>query len=218
MAYTDDPWAVSDNEEDVAMVGGTLVDIMEESFDEHVRAVPPQHSSPGWITQQKRQAFLYGCPYTDHQAKTQAYQALRIPSAVQSYLGLDTNIGMFRISDVRSQPVDRDPGYSATQQHGHGPDTAAIVACLLKHRELIESCGMIYLIVDNRGPEEVEHWPAFAQWWAARRALVGPQQERTDVLWVKATHTNGLRAVPYYWQEFSCWKQRVFSFQECILG
>ena len=58
---------------------------------------------------------------------------------------------------------------------------------------------MIYLIVDNRAPEEVEHWPAFAQWWAARRALVGPQQERTDVLWVQATHANGLRAVPYYW-------------------
>ena len=29
MAYTDDPWAVSDNEEDVAMVGGTL-DIVDE--------------------------------------------------------------------------------------------------------------------------------------------------------------------------------------------
>ena len=64
------------------------------------------------------------------------------------------------------------------------------------HRELIESCGMIYLIVDNRAPEEVEHWPAFAQWWAARRALVGPQQERTDVLWVQATHVNGQTEKP----------------------
>ena len=51
MAYTDDPWAVSDNEEDVAMVGGTL-DIMHESEDERVRTVPPLHSSPGWTTQQ----------------------------------------------------------------------------------------------------------------------------------------------------------------------
>ena len=46
MAYTDDPWAVSDNEEDVAMVGGTL-DIVDELKDEHVRTVPSQHSSPG---------------------------------------------------------------------------------------------------------------------------------------------------------------------------
>ena len=75
----------------------------------------------------------------------------------------------------------------------------AVVATLLKHKELIESCGMVYLTVDNRAPEEVDHWPAFAQWWEARRTLVGPQQERTDVVWVQATHANGLRAVPYYW-------------------
>ena len=173
-----------------------LLALVDEVEDEHVRTVPSQHSSPGRITQQKRQAFLYGCPYTDHQAKLQAYQALRVPSAVQSYLGLDTNIGMCRVPDVRSQPVDRDPGYAAVQQRGHGPDTAAIVGCLLQHRELIESCGMIYMIVDNRAPEEVGHWPAFAQWWAARRALVGPQHECTDVLWVQATHANGLRAIP----------------------
>ena len=166
-----------------------------ESEDEHDRTAPHLHSSPGWITQQKRQAFLYGCPATDHQAKAQAYQAIRTPSAVQSYLGLDTNIGMCRISDVRSQPADRDPGYPATERQGHGPDTAAIVACLLLHRELIESCGMVYMIVDNRAPEEVGHWTAFAQWWAARRALVGPQQERTDIVWAQATHANGLRAI-----------------------
>ena len=217
VAYTDDPWAVSDNEEDVAMVGGTL-DIVDELEDERVRTVPSQHSSPGWITQQKRQAFLYGCPYTDHQAKMQAYQAMRMPSAVQSYLGLDTNIGMCRVSDVRSQPVDRDPGYAAIQQRGHGPDTAAIIECLLQHRELIESCGMIYLIVDNRAPEEVQHWPAFAQWWAARRALVGPQQERTDVLWVQATHAHGLRKVPYYWAGVFVLEAARFLFPKVHFG
>ena len=193
---------------------GGMLDIMGESEDEHVRTVPPLHSSPGWITQQKRQAFLYGCPNTDHQAKAQAYQALRIPSAVQSYLGLDANIGMCRISE----PTDRDPGYPATQQQGHGPDTAAIIACLLMHRELIESCGMIYLIVDNRTPEEVEHWPAFAQWWAARRALVGPQQERTDVLWAQATHANGLRAVPYYWAGVFVLEAARFLFPKVHFG
>ena len=78
----------------------------------------------------------------------------------------------------------------STEQSGQGPDTAAIVASLLLHRELIESCGMVYVIVDNRAPEEVEHWPAFAQWWSARRTLVGPQNERTDILWIQATNTN----------------------------
>ena len=211
MAYTDDPWAVSDNEEDVAMVGGTL-DIMDESEDEHVRTAPPLHSNPGWITQQKRQAFLHGCPYTDHQAKAQAYQALRIPSAVQSYLGLDINIGMCRISDVRLQPVDRDPGYPATQRQGHGPDTAAIVACLLMHKELIEACGMIYLIVDNRaglllhsGGQPEEPWSDLS-----KNALMFCGCRQLTPTDCEQSPTTG--------PEFLCWKQLDFSFPKCILG
>ena len=118
------------------------------------------------------------------------------PRPVQSYLGLDLNSGSCQIADVRSQPADNDPGYEAAERQGQGPDTAAIVGCLLLHRELIEACGMVYMIVDNRAPEEVGHWPAFAQWREARRALVGPQQERTHILWVQATHANGLRGNP----------------------
>ena len=217
MAYPADPWAMSEDEEDAAMEGGTL-DITGESEDEHVRTVPHLQSSPGWITQQKRQAFLHGCPHTDHLAKTQAYQALHTPSAAQSYLGLDTNIGTCRISDVRSQPVDRDPGYPAALTHGHGPDTAAIIDCLLRHKDLIEACGMIYMIVDNRAPEEVGHWPAFAQWWAARRTLVGPQQECTDVVWVQATHANGLRSIPYYWAGVFVLEAARFLFPQVHVG
>ena len=162
MHYADDPWAVSDNDVDFAIAGGTL-DIMDESEDEHLRTVPYLHSSPGWIAQQKRQAFLYGCPDTDHQAKAQAYQALRTSTSVQSSLGLDLNSGSCQIVDVRSQPTDKDPGYEVAERQGQGPDTAAIIGCLLLHRELIEACGMVYMIVDNRAPEEVGHWPAFAQ-------------------------------------------------------
>ena len=97
--------------------------------------------SPGWITQQRKQAFLYGCPDTDHQAKAQAYQALRTPTAVQSYLGLDTDMGPCQIADVRSQPANRDAGHPATERQGKGPDTAAIVASLLQHKDLIEFCA-----------------------------------------------------------------------------
>ena len=199
MAYNvEDPWAISDHGGDVDMLGRDL-DIMDASEDEHVRTAPYLHSSPGWITQQKAHAFLYGCPHTEHQAKAQAYQALRTPTVAQSFRGLDTDMGPCRISDVRSQPADRDVGYDRTELSGQGPNTVAIVECLLRHRELIESCGMVHLIVDNRGPEEVEHWPAFAQWWSARRALIGPQQEKTDILWIQANHANGLHVVPYHW-------------------
>ena len=215
--YVDDPWAVSDSDGDVAMVGGNL-DITNELEDEHVRTVPFLHSSPGWITHQKRQAFLYGCPDTDHQAKAQAYQALRTPTSVQSYLGLDLNSGACQIADVRSQPADKDPGYEAAERQGHGPDTAAIIGFLLQHRELIEACGMVCMIVDNRAPEEVGHWPAFAQWWEARRALVGPQQERTDILWVQATHANGLRAIPCYWAGVFVLEAARFLFPKVHFG
>ena len=130
---------------------------------------------------------------------------------VQSFLGLDADMGPCQIADVRSQPADKDAGYQATEGQGEGPDVTAVVATLLKHKELIKSCGMVYIMVDNRAPEEEDHWPAFAQWWEARRTLVGPQQERTDVVWVQATHANGLRAVPYYWG----WG---FCIGRCILG
>ena len=48
------------------------------------------------------------------------------------------------------------------------------------------------------GPE-VDYWPAFARWWSSRRQLVGPQGERTDVLWIQADQQSGLQDVPYYW-------------------
>ena len=215
--YEYDPWAISDHGDDVDMAGDDL-DIMDVSEDEHVRTVPYLHSSPEWITQQKQQAFLHGCPHTDHQAKAQAYQALGTPSVAQSFLGLDTNMGPYQIADVRSQPTDKDAGYPTAERRGEGPDTAAIMASLLLHRELIESCGMVYVIVDNRAPEEVEHWPAFAQWWKARRSLVGPQHERTDVLWIQATHANGLRAVPYYWAEVFVLEAARFLFPKVHFG
>ena len=80
----------------------------------------------------------------------------------------------------------------------HRPDQELLV--------LLQSCvagqpiaSMIYLTVDNRMPADVPHWPAFAAWWASRRCLVGPQEEATDILWVCADATTGLRKVPYYW-------------------
>ena len=48
-------------------------------------------------------------------------------------------------------------------------------------------------------PEDVPYWPAFAAWWASRRSLVGPQEEITEVLWVRADAAAGLHKIPYYW-------------------
>ena len=98
---------------------------------------------------------------------------------------------------VRSHP--KRTTYATLETEGDLPDTTAIIQTLMLHRDLIMSNQMIYLIVDNRTPTDVPHWPAFAAWWASRRCLVGPQEEATDILWVCADATTGLHKVPYYW-------------------
>ena len=214
-----DPWAVSDQEDDtMADCADCDLNIMDVSEDETSNLVSYPTSGPGWITQAKQQAFLHGCRHTDHLAKAQAFRAVHTPTVVQSFLGLDSGLGPCQIADVRSQPLDQDPGYPAAERHGRGPKTSAIVASLLRRKELIESCNMVYLIVDNRAPEEVAHWPAFAQWWSSRRALIGPQQERTDVVWIQASYSTGLRDVPYYWAGVFVLEVARFLFPTVHLG
>ena len=114
---------------------------------------------------------------------------------------------MRRTSDVRAQPIDKDPGYPAAKQQGHGPDTAAIIECLLQDRELIESCDMIYLIVDNRAPKDVSHWPAFAQWWAARRNLLGLRMNEPTYCGYRQPMPMACEQFLTTGQEFLSWKQ-----------
>ena len=74
------------------------------------------------------------------------------------------------LSDVRAQPPKQDRGYATQRKDAEGdlPDMTAIIHTLMLHRELIVRSHMIRLIVDNRSPAEVPHWPAFAAWWASR--------------------------------------------------
>ena len=112
---------------------------------------------------------------------------------------MDRSLVPCRVEDVRSQPVERDEGYETMDQSGQGPKYTEVVRCLLHFADRINRNDMIYLIVDNRNPADVSHWPSFAKWWTSRRRLVGPHREKTDVLWVTANHQNALRDVPYYW-------------------
>ena len=55
--------------------------------------------------------------------------------------------------------------------------------------------------------------------WEARRVLVGPQQERTDILWVQATHANGFRAIPAdYWAGVFVLEAARFLFPKVHFG
>ena len=132
-------------------------------------------------------------------AQEEAYAALATPDRLSNPFGLDSAQPALMLSDVRAQPPKQDKGYDTKEAEGDLPDMTAIIHTLMLHRELIMRNQMICLIVDNRQPDAVPHWPAFAAWWASRRCLVGPQEEATDVLWVCADATTGLHKIPYCW-------------------
>ena len=109
---------------------------------------------------------------------------MAMKDTLSSPFGLDSACPTLGLSDVRAQPPKKDDGYPTLETEGDLPDPTAIIRTLMSHRDLIMNNQMIYLIVDNRTPADVPHWPAFATWWASRRSLVGPQEETTDILWV----------------------------------
>ena len=152
-----------------------------------------------WLTADGQANFARGTEARVDQAQEETYAAMAMKDTLSSPFGLDSACPTLGLSDVRAQPPKRDEGYPTLETEGDLPDTAAIIRTLISHRDLIMSNQMIYLIVDNRMPADVLHWPAFAAWWASRRCLVGPQEETTAILWVCADATTGLHKVPYYW-------------------
>ena len=152
-----------------------------------------------WLTADGQASFARGTEASVDQSQEEAYAAMAMKDTLSSPFGLDSACPTLGLSDVRAQPPKKDEGYPTLETEGDLPDTTAIIRTLMSHRDLIMNNQMIYLIVDNRMPADVPHWPAFAAWWASRRCLVGPQEETTDILWVCADATTGLHKVPYYW-------------------
>ena len=152
-----------------------------------------------WLTADGQASFARGTEASVHRSQEEAYAAMAMKDTLSSPFGLDSACPTLGLSDVRAQPPKKDEGYPTLETEGDLPDTTAIIRTLMSHRDLIMNNQMIYLIVDNRMPADVPHWPAFAAWWASRRCLVGPQEETTDILWVCADATTGLHKVPYYW-------------------
>ena len=152
-----------------------------------------------WLTADGLANFARGTEASVTQSQEDAYAAMAMKDTLSSPFGLDSARPTLGLSDVRAQPSKKDDGYATLETEGDLPDTTAIIQTLMLHRDLIMNNQMIYLIVDNRMPADVPHWPAFAAWWASRRCLVGPQEEATDILWVCADATTGLHKVPYYW-------------------
>ena len=152
-----------------------------------------------WLTADGQASFARGTEASVEQSQEDVHAAMAMKDTLSSPFGLDSACPTLGLSDVRAQPPKKDDGYPTLESEGDLPDTTAIIRTLMSHRDLITNNQMIYLIVDNRMPTDVPHWPAFAAWWASRRCLVGPQEEATDILWVCADATTGLHKVPYYW-------------------
>ena len=184
-----DPWEEDDNPLD-----------LNDSVEDRVHVpIAFTRATADWLPEAGHALFAQGTEASVSQSQAEAYAAMAMPDCLCNPLGLDSARPALVLSDVRAQPPKRDEGYDTQEAEGDLPDMTAIIHTLMLHRELITSNHMIYLIVDNRLPAAVPHWPAFAAWWASRRCLVGPQEEATEVLWVCADATTGLHKIPYYW-------------------
>ena len=77
---------------------------------------------------------------------------------------------------------------------------------ILKECAYLTAFHTVYVMVDTRNlkahetsQEGLPHWPAAVAWWHSRVQLVGPHQERTELLYFPATEETGLHRVHPTW-------------------
>ena len=113
------------------------------------KPVAHSHATVDWISKADRILFAHGSLATDPYAKD-AYSALAMSDQISGPFGLDAAQPTVVLADVRSQPPNKDVGYSIDEPLGGLPDMTAVIHALLLYKELITQNRMIYLIVDNR--------------------------------------------------------------------
>ena len=86
------------------------------------------------------------------------------------------------------------------------PLWAEIFRHILKECAYLTAFHTVYVMVDTRNLKAHEtaqdglpHWPAAVAWWHSRVQLVGPQQEKTELLFFPATEETGLHRVHPTW-------------------
>ena len=86
------------------------------------------------------------------------------------------------------------------------PPWAEIFSHILKECAYLTAFHTVYVMVDTRNLKAHEtaqdglpHWPAAVAWWHSRVQLVGPQQEKTELLYFPATEETGLHRVHPTW-------------------
>ena len=115
--------------------------------------------------------------------------------AVPAPFSLDANHPVVQYGDARS--IGHQTTYYPPAANRDQLPWLALLQAVLQHKNTFDCNNTIYLIVDNRQPREVPHWPPFCAWWNSRRELKGPADEATDIIWITAT--DQLDSIPYYW-------------------
>ena len=95
--------------------------------------------------------------------------------------------------------------YETTGEVGH-PCWTDIFAYILRHCSYLTAFDTVYVMVDTRNlrahttkQEGLPHWPAAVAWWHSRLQLVGPKQEKTELLFFPACEQSGLHRVHPTW-------------------
>ena len=87
--------------------------------------------------------------------------------------------------------------YETTGEIGH-PIWADIFAYILRQCSYLTAFDTVYVMVDTRNlrshttaQDGLPHWPAAVAWWHSRLQLVGPMQEKTELLFFPALNRLG---------------------------
>ena len=101
--------------------------------------------------------------------------------------------------------------YETTGKVGH-PCWPDIFAHILQIAHILRNCSYltafdtVYVMVDTRNlrahvtkQEGLPHWPAAVAWWQSRLQLIGPKQEKTELLFFPASEQSGLHRVHPTW-------------------
>ena len=95
--------------------------------------------------------------------------------------------------------------YETTGEVGH-PIWKDIFGYILRNCSYLTAFDTVYVMVDTRNltahstaQDGLPHWPAAAAWWHSRLQLVGPKQEKTELLFFPACEQTGLHHVHPTW-------------------
>ena len=164
----------------------------EEQLNERIEPLP-QYT---WIPPQHEwDADLANIYQSSNFFDAEIHPGLKRWQAVPAPFSLDANHPVAQYGDARS--IGHQTTYYPPAANRDQLPWLALLQAVLQHKNTFDCNNTIYLIVDNRQPREVPHWPPFCAWWNSRRELKGPADEATDIIWITAT--DQLDSIPYYW-------------------